>query len=289
MPSSKELQLGVFGLSEYELRVLRTISILSKNRPRTYVLQDSDSSAAADFAVVDCDDPQALKNWHAFQASNPLVPTVLVGKAPESESTGFQIDRPIMATRLLAVLDQMHLSKEQPAFAQAKAPDTEPASPSSIPQEPPAEPGEAVSRALVVDDSLPIRRQLELELQNFVGEVDLAVDGEQAIKLLSAKRYDIVFLDVVLPGMDGYQICRKIKQAKSTKNTPVIMLTGKTSPFDRVRGKLAGCDTYLTKPVDQVKFNKEVQTYLRQEEQERPTGGQVPETGPSGSSSPGRA
>ncbi len=67
--------------------------------------------------------------------------------------------------------------------------------------------------------------------------------------------------------MDGYQICRTIKRAKKTKGTPVIMLTGKASPIDRVKGKLVGCDAYLTKPVDHVKFDKVVQTYLPRKEE----------------------
>ena len=94
--------------------------------------------------------------------------------------------------------------------------------------------------------------------------MDLAEDGERAIELIAGERYDIVFLDVVLPGMDGYKICRTIKRDKRTKGTPVIMLTGKSSPFDRVKGKLAGCDTYLTKPVDHATFQQVVRQYLTQ-------------------------
>jgi len=105
---------------------------------------------------------------------------------------------------------------------------------------------------------------MALELEGFVQEVDLAETGERALELLSIKRYDIVFLDVVLPGIDGYQICKTIKQHRGTKDTPVIMLTGKTSPFDRVRGKLAGCNTYMTKPVEREAFGKVVKTYLKQ-------------------------
>ena len=282
MSTDREFHLVVFGLSGHEQRVLRTISIISRNRSRTYVLENAAASGAPDFAVVDGDDPQALAYWHAFQASNPMVPAVMVGRAPPaSESMEFRIGRPIMATRLLAVLDRMHVSKERPAFAAPKAHDTEPTPPARFPlagQQPPANTGAAVRRALVVDDSLPIRRQIELELQRFVEDVhvDLAEDGERAIELLLAKSYDIVFLDVVLPGMDGYQICRTIKRDKRTKKTPVIMLTGKSSPFDRVRGKLAGCDTYLTKPVDQAKFDKAVKTFLRQVEHRQLMGGYIP-------------
>ncbi len=260
----------VFGLSEHEQRVMKTISIVSKLRSRSYVLEQVVEKA--DFAVVDGDDPQALANWRAFQASHPMVPAVMVGRVPALESTELWIRRPIMATRLLAVLDKMQKSKERPAFTPPKAHDTKSAPSASNPsarQQPQANTGVTVRKALVVDDSLPIRRQMQIKLQSFVGRVDFAENGEQAVELLSTNSYDIVFLDVVLPGMDGYQVCRKIKHSKETKSTPVIMLTGKSSPFDRVRGKLAGCNTYLTKPVDQAKFDKAVKTFLGQVERGR--------------------
>ncbi len=266
--ASKEYHLVVFGLSEHEQRVMKTISIVSRLRSRSYVLEKT-ATSNADFAVVGGDDPQALAEWHAFQASHPMVPAIMVGRMPATKSTELWIGRPIMATKLLAVLDKMQVSKERPAFAQEKAHDTKSArfaTHTSARQQPQANSDVTVRKALVVDDSLPIRRQMKIKLQSFVGRVDLAENGEQAVELLATNSYDIVFLDVVLPGMDGYQICRKIKHSKETKKMPVIMLTGKSSPFDRVRGKLAGCNTYLTKPVDQAKFDKAVGTFLGQVE-----------------------
>jgi twitching motility two-component system response regulator PilG len=79
--------------------------------------------------------------------------------------------------------------------------------------------------ALVVDDSLPVRKQIELELKLLGVNADFAETGEQAFKLLDNKSYDIVFLDVVLPGIDGYQVCKTIKKDIMMKQTPVIMLT----------------------------------------------------------------
>ena len=113
-----------------------------------------------------------------------------------------------------------------------------------------------------MDDSLPVRQQIVQHLSPLIGRVDLAEDGEQAMQLIKNRSYDLIFLDVVLPGIDGYKICREIKRNKDTKLTPVIMLTGKTSPFDMVKGKLAGCDTYLTKPVDGNIFVQVVEKYL---------------------------
>jgi twitching motility two-component system response regulator PilG len=114
-----------------------------------------------------------------------------------------------------------------------------------------------------VDDSSTVRKQIELELKLFGIEVDAVESGEQAFELLAQKSYDLIFLDVVLPGIDGYQICKNIKKDKARKKTPVIMLTSKSSPFDRIKGALAGCDTYLTKPVKQTAFQKVIKKHLK--------------------------
>ncbi|MCP5158465.1 MAG: response regulator [Gammaproteobacteria bacterium] len=117
--------------------------------------------------------------------------------------------------------------------------------------------------ALVVDDSSTVRKQVELELKLLGIQTDTAESGEDAFGLLAQKDYDIIFLDVILPGVDGYQICKTIKKDKARKKTPIIMLTSKSSPFDRVKGALAGCDTYLTKPAKQNSFQKVVKKYLK--------------------------
>ncbi len=117
-------------------------------------------------------------------------------------------------------------------------------------------------RVLVVDDSPTVRKQIELGLLPYRVTVDLAETGERALELIARQTYVLVFLDVVLPGTDGYQVCKSIKKQAITKKTRVVMLTGKSSPFDRVRGTLAGCDAYLTKPVESKTFQGVLQKYL---------------------------
>lgn len=109
----------------------------------------------------------------------------------------------------------------------------------------------AQSRFLVVDDSLPVRIQMKEALQKFAKTIDFAHDAEQAMILIDNCKYDVIFLDVILPGKDGYDVCRYIRTHQMQRQTPVIMLTGNSAPADRVKGKLAGCDTYLIKPVRQ--------------------------------------
>jgi CheY-like chemotaxis protein len=109
----------------------------------------------------------------------------------------------------------------------------------------------AQARFLVVDDSLPVRIQMKEALQRFARTIDFAHDGEQAMILIDNCKYDVIFLDVILPGKDGYDVCRYIRNHPLQRQTPVIMLTGNSAPADRIKGKLAGCDTYLIKPVRQ--------------------------------------
>ena len=94
-------------------------------------------------------------------------------------------------------------------------------------------------------------------------QVELATNGQQAIELINSNYYDSIFLDVVMPGVDGYEVCKRVKKDKEKKHIPVIMLTSKSSPFDKVKGKLAGCDSYLTKPVEHEEFQKVVAGYLK--------------------------
>ena len=263
--------IALFGLSPHEMRVLKTICLLSKDASQSYRLLDDNSSATPDVAIVDRDRPEAMVAWRVFQASNPAIPAVMLTRQPGLDPTGYEIGRPLMATRLLRLLNEIQRTHERAAFVPPEAEKPAEAAPTAELQRTPSNPireqePEASRAALVVDDSLPVRRQIELQLRPFVKRVDLAEDGEYALKFIENRPYNIIFLDVVLPGMDGYAICRQIKRNKRTKKTPVIMLTGKSSPFDRVKGKLAGCDAYLTKPVNQVTFEKVVRKYLKKQQ-----------------------
>lgn len=113
--------------------------------------------------------------------------------------------------------------------------------------------------ALVVDDSAAIRKQLELELRDAQINADFAETGEEALAKTAQNHYDLIFLDIVLPGIDGYEVCKQMRLHKTMKKTPIIMLSGKTSPLDEVKGVLAGATTYLTKPVKHEQFQQTLQ------------------------------
>jgi twitching motility two-component system response regulator PilG len=84
--------------------------------------------------------------------------------------------------------------------------------------------------------------------------VDYAESGEQALEMLREHRYNAMFMEISLPGMDGFEVCKLVKTKADRRRIAVVIVTSRTSTFDRVKGAMAGCDAYLTKPIDQDKL-----------------------------------
>lgn len=103
-------------------------------------------------------------------------------------------------------------------------------------------------KVMVVDDSKTIRRSAESLLTKAGCEVVTAGDGFESLAKIAEHEPDIIFVDIMMPRLDGYQACALIKNNSKFKHTPVIMLTSKDSIFDRARGRLVGSEEYLTKP-----------------------------------------
>lgn len=101
---------------------------------------------------------------------------------------------------------------------------------------------------MVIDDSKTIRRTAETLLKKEGCDVVTASDGFEALSKIADQRPDIIFVDIMMPRLDGYQTCTLIKNNKAFKQTPVIMLSSKDGLFDRARGRIVGSDQYLTKP-----------------------------------------
>lgn len=103
-------------------------------------------------------------------------------------------------------------------------------------------------RVVVIDDSKTIRRSAETLLKKEGCEVITATDGFEALAKIADHRPDIIFVDIMMPRLDGYQTCALIKRNQNFKKTPVIMLSSKDGLFDRARGRIVGSEQYLTKP-----------------------------------------
>jgi twitching motility two-component system response regulator PilG len=103
-------------------------------------------------------------------------------------------------------------------------------------------------KVMVIDDSNTIRRSAEIFLLQAGCEVILAEDGFDALSKITDHHPDVIFVDIMMPRLDGYQTCSLIKRNPRFRVTPVIMLSSKDGLFDRARGRLVGSDEYLTKP-----------------------------------------
>jgi len=251
------LQVAAFGLKPNEQSVLRSISVLSGHSGRAVGFDLAVDGSAADLFLVDVDSSEAVGGWRACDPQQ-LRPVITIG-ANGAVTGAKALRRPLLASRLLAALDEVALSAERhgprtlmpiaaPATVRVEAPAA-----TKAPRRP---------AVLVVDDSPTVRKQLELALRGRDVDTTLVATGEHALDEIAQREFDLVLLDVVLPGTDGYQVCKAIKKGYGAKRTPVVMLTSRSSPFDRLRGSLAGCDNYLVKPVRHSDFEAVLTRYL---------------------------
>jgi twitching motility two-component system response regulator PilG len=265
---NKVFKVSVIGLASNEQNTLGSIFKLAASRSRQYTLVGPQERPNAEILLVDADDANALNDWRSFSVHHSHIPIVKVIKAaPPEGSNEVYLRRPLTLKRVLEVLDKVtieyykfvpelkvgsesgNLNKEDAAAIQIAISSVKPPSSTGI-------------KALVVDDSLPVRKSMEIQLGLFGMEMDFAETGEQALEFTQKKVYDIIFLDLMLPGIDGYKVCKEIKSHKLSKNTPVVMLTGKGSRFDKLRGTMAGANVYLTKPVEQEKLKEVIKQFL---------------------------
>jgi CheY-like chemotaxis protein len=150
---------------------------------------------------------------------------------------------PLLNTVAREELDSEYRVKFQNAGASAPGPkDTAGKNPAKTAKK-------TIGRVLIVDDSPSVRTQMNLYFNKRNFECHMAQNSEEAIRAIKQSQFDIIFLDVVMPGADGYQACKAIKALEATRNVPVILLTSKNSPIDKIHGIMSGCDKYLTKPL----------------------------------------
>ena len=278
---SRTFVVDVYGVDTKDMFVLERIFKITEGRTRSYVIK-SDDSESKDIAMVNVSNKNAIKDWGTQNLNSdgvPTCPTILVGRAKPKNAKFRFTPIPFFATRVLKLLDEITVedlnftpelkiddaanNSNEEEFEGNGASDLSQTQVLSIIKRGGLEKNQGKRAVLVVDDSLPVRQALEMKLTMMEYQVEVATNGQQAIELINSNYYDSIFLDVVMPGVDGYEVCKRVKKDKEKKHIPVIMLTSKSSPFDRVKGKLAGCDSYLTKPVEHEEFQKVVAGYLK--------------------------
>jgi twitching motility two-component system response regulator PilG len=242
-------------------RALHTIVVslcrLYRYRDRIYRVVPHSLSLRAHIVIVDADDPAAVMASERLLKAKPGKAMVFIGADCDESAktvTGsvFRLRRTQLSANLLKTLNAVTVQvlKYVPELVVDDNSDPQTSPMAQILAARALPNGAADGKVLVVDDSLSVRTQLELCLRLHDLEVDLAPTAEEALELAGHEDYELIFLDIVLPEMDGYKACKMLRAQPATRVTPVIMLTGKASTFNRIRGAMAGCDCYITKPVD---------------------------------------
>lgn len=184
---------------------------------------------------------------------------------------------PPMTTHVEVNREPSAPTRSEAALSTNSAPSAEPTMMSDLAQEnhtdvealttsfnPPAEVASTDGRPLVmvVDDSPTVRKLVSLTLERRGYRVVSAFDGVAAIKELGSCRPDLILLDINMPRLDGYRLCKLIKKHEATHEIPVVMLSGKDGMFDKLRGRLVGCSDYITKPFEADALTQKVSKYL---------------------------
>lgn len=277
MTLNEQYLVDVIGFNPVERSMLASIFALAARRDPGFVQYDPAStvSGSADIYLVDAENPDALNEFRTLSKRANL-PAVVVGTG--ADSMGFpMLPRPLQWARLLQALEETVTAAgtrkgradEEGTLPLGRTLTASSAGRSHPGANPPALDAAAAKKralgdtVLVVDDNASVRMFMKAKLAPFNFEVDFAETGEEAVGLTGTREYTCVFLDVVLPGIDGYQVCKLIKANKhAMKKTAVVMLTSRSSPFDKLRGSLAGCDEYLTKPLDEDRLLEVIAQFL---------------------------
>ncbi len=270
LTTSRSFSVAMLGVRDFDKRLLSGIFKLSMSRNRSYHKTELDMRNPPDIILLGADNELAMAKFQASLVDSqgkPKIPTILLSKNALEANHFYHLPIPCRAPHVLSVLDEITAKELNflPELTIGDENQDHTLSDNVLHKLSPKDTDERTSKkVLIVDDSPVVRKQIELQLHMLNVAADTAEDGESALDMIKNHKYTAIFLDVVMPGMDGYKVCKAIKKSAETRSVPVIMLTGRSSPFDRVKGKLAGCDSYLTKPVEREAFEKTVKPYLLQ-------------------------
>jgi twitching motility two-component system response regulator PilG len=256
------------GFNGRDYNLLASAFRLSSVRPRPYrIWTPHDGSRGPDLGLI----ADSEAGWTAFAEITARLtippPAVVATSGPQASEPGFDtVRRPLHAAKVLKAMDAC-LMKAKPAPGERVfQPTAEPADAAASEQSPARGAGRARylyhgRRVLVVDDSESVRTLIGERLQALGVLGDFAASGDEALAKAASTHYDLVLLDVVMPGSDGLEVCRQIKR-QTRGRLPVVLLTSRSSRIDKVRSALAQADDHLTKPVDPNAFEMTLQRYL---------------------------
>nr|WP_315469404.1 response regulator [uncultured Undibacterium sp.] len=258
---SRRFILEMRGFSDAEKSMLTSTFRLTSRREMSYV-EAGEGDTRADIYLINADNPDALEELSKRDIGVPNAhsPAVLIGRTPVESAWPF-VAKPIHWMRLFENLDQEMQRALRERSVRAAVNDNwdgatlRRSSDQKLAQSPEVIENPVRETVLVVDDSATVRAFMRIKLSPFQFDVDFAETGEQAIEKAIAKAgaqaYNCIFLDIMMPGIDGYEVCKKIKSNSKTKASAVVMLTSKSSIIDKLRANWSGCDAFLSKPVSE--------------------------------------
>ena len=261
------------GFGEIQLELARRFLSYRGMSELIEVRAEQGASGAVDGYVVNTDDLPAVSRLALHVRTNPK-PVLSVGTAAAPGSTVFVPGpfKPATADRLKEMMTGRSpaLASRPGSAAPIAARSTGSATPVRQPSQaankvlafPRAAAHSANAMVLVVDDSDIVRRTMLRKINDYGHTTDLAANGEEAMAMLLNNKYRVIFLDVMMPGLNGLEICKRIKRSAEYKGTAVYMLTSKDGMFDRVRATMAGCDGYLVKPLESKKLRDVLEKYF---------------------------
>ena len=249
------------GFTPVQIAMARKFLVFRNLADGIEILAEQQSSVGVAAYVVNADDPSSPSRLALHLRLNPG-PALGVGAWPVPGTTAYVPGafKPATADRLAEMMRGAEAAAPS-AIAAAAAPRStaETAGANAPAGNVLAFPGTAAGQdadVLVVDDSDIVQRTMVRKITEYGQRVDVASNGPDALAMLQGHRYKLVFLDVLMPGMDGFEVCKRIKKSAEYKSTAVYMLSSKDGMFDKVRGTMAGCNGYLVKPLEARKLRE---------------------------------
>ena len=249
-----QFRIAMFGLSYKFQRLLEIVLRHARHNQYNFVVAGSRAPDEYDIAIVDMTvkgGPEVASTLRRFGATRPIVK---LGRRADPTRAMDDLLHQQFTIQVLKVLDRCVDGLRQFRTDGFSVPPNAHRSTTAI-----KAPVGAVAapvalrpsriRALVIDDSPTVRRQMALALHQMGVESEGVCSANEALDVLSQRRYDLIFCDVVMPEKNGFQLTKAIKRDRALRDVPLIILTSKSSPIDLIRGALAGCNSYLVKPV----------------------------------------
>jgi twitching motility two-component system response regulator PilG len=243
-------RVGLFGLAQRFERVVEIVLRHARHNPYRFEIAATRGPGEYDIAVVDMTAHGGAEVATTLLRLPEARPVVRVGRRTDPSRGEDDLLLESFTINLLKVLNSA-----VDRFLRSGA--------RHLPVSPSAVRTSARPTVLIVDDSPSVRRQIALALRHMGLVSEGVASAQEGLDALARQRFELVLADVIMPGMDGYRFTRQIKRNRELRDIPVVILTRRSAPFALIRGALAGCSSYLVKPVSLKSLRDTVARHLK--------------------------